>query len=93
MPKTHTNKFWEDLVLALIGDQFTLADDVLGLVLNLRPGRDTLQVWHRHGKDEEKKQTLLKDLEAIISLEEGMTFEHAVFSDVIEKKPEQIDKR
>jgi translation initiation factor 4E len=40
--KVFSNKFWEDLVLALIGDSFTDADEVLGLVLNLRPGKDTL---------------------------------------------------
>jgi hypothetical protein len=31
-------------------------------------------------------QAILKDLEAILALEEGMNFEHNVFSEVIEKK-------
>jgi translation initiation factor 4E len=42
VPKTHTNKYWEDLLLALIGDQFTDQDEVNGIILSLRPGQDTL---------------------------------------------------
>ena len=36
--KTHTSKYWEDLVLALIGEQLgTKSEMVCGLVLNLKP--------------------------------------------------------
>jgi len=42
LPKTHTNKLWEDLILALIGDQFTDAGEVLGLVIVLRHQADTI---------------------------------------------------
>jgi translation initiation factor 4E len=56
IPKSHTNKFWEDLTLALIGEQFTQEDEVLGLQLALKPVQDVLSVWIRHGKDQEKVQ-------------------------------------
>ena len=46
-PKTHTAKFWEDFLLALVGDQFTDDDEVLGLVLMLKFNGDSISIWHR----------------------------------------------
>jgi len=37
VPKTHTNKYWEDLVLAVLGEQFSVENEINGLVISLRP--------------------------------------------------------
>ena len=36
IPKAHTNKVWEDLVYAMLGEQFTQENEVLGLVLGIK---------------------------------------------------------
>ena len=69
-PKTHTNKFWEDLALALIGDMFSDENEVLGILVNLRPNSDQLQIWQRSGKDQKKINTLKGDLENALKLQE-----------------------
>ena len=33
VPKSHTNKYWEDLCMALIGDQFSDQNEVNGIVV------------------------------------------------------------
>jgi translation initiation factor 4E len=33
MPKSHANKYWEDIQFAMIGEQFREANEVLGVVL------------------------------------------------------------
>ena len=48
MPKTHTAKYWEDLLLAMIGEQFTTPNEILGLVLSTKYNGDSIAVWHRH---------------------------------------------
>ena len=48
LPKTHTSKYWEDLLVAMIGEQFTAPNEVLGLVLSTKFNNDTISVWHRH---------------------------------------------
>ena len=51
LPKTHTSKYWEDLLLAMIGEQFTLEGEVLGLVLSTKLNSDWISVWHRNAND------------------------------------------
>lgn len=37
IPKTHSNKYWEDAVLAMIGEQFSAQNEILGVQISLRP--------------------------------------------------------
>ncbi|AEO62687.1 uncharacterized protein THITE_2107141 [Thermothielavioides terrestris NRRL 8126] len=42
------DRYWEDLLLAIIGDQFCEAsDEVCGAVLSVRNGEDILSIWAR----------------------------------------------
>jgi translation initiation factor 4E len=48
MKKGVADRYWEDLLMALIGDQFSEAgDDVCGAVLSMRNGEDILSIWTR----------------------------------------------
>lgn len=48
MKKGVADRYWEDLLLALIGDQFAEAsEDVCGAVLSMRNGEDILSIWTR----------------------------------------------
>ena len=85
--KTHSNKYWEDLLLALIGDQFTDENEVNGIMISLRHNVDTLQIWNKSGKDQAKIETLKKDIENIIQLdisgEPNMKLEYENFQEAI----------
>eukprot|EP00356_Strombidium_inclinatum_P016395 CAMPEP_0170491598 /NCGR_PEP_ID=MMETSP0208-20121228/11143_1 /TAXON_ID=197538 /ORGANISM="Strombidium inclinatum, Strain S3" /LENGTH=164 /DNA_ID=CAMNT_0010767195 /DNA_START=43 /DNA_END=537 /DNA_ORIENTATION=+ len=45
LPKTHTSKYWEDLLLAMIGEQLGEEGLVAGLVMNLKPQFDKIGIW------------------------------------------------
>lgn len=48
LKKGVADRFWEDLLLALIGDQFGDAgEEVCGAVLSVRNGEDILSIWTR----------------------------------------------
>ena len=85
VPKTHSNKYWEDLLLALDGDQFTNEQEVVGILINVRPGRDVIQIWNRSGKDEAQVSTLKSDVERILRIdeEEGIKLEYMNFKDAL----------
>ncbi|KAI1072219.1 hypothetical protein NW752_009709 [Fusarium irregulare] len=49
MKKGVSDRYWEDLLLNLIGDQFGEAgDEVCGAVLSVRNGEDILSIWTRN---------------------------------------------
>ena len=48
LKKGIADRYWEDLLFAIIGDQFSDAsDEVCGAVLSVRNGEDILSVWAR----------------------------------------------
>lgn len=48
LKKGVADRYWEDLLLAIVGDQFAEAsDEVCGAVLSVRSGEDVLNVWTR----------------------------------------------
>ncbi|EEP79048.1 eukaryotic translation initiation factor 4E type 3 [Uncinocarpus reesii 1704] len=48
LKKGVADRYWEELLLAMIGDQFAEAsDEVCGAVLSVRSGEDVLSVWTR----------------------------------------------
>jgi translation initiation factor 4E len=51
------DRLWEDLILALIGDQYEDEDEVCGCVLSVRIQEDIISVWN---KDESNSQILTR---------------------------------
>ncbi|KAI3690763.1 hypothetical protein L2E82_48970 [Cichorium intybus] len=49
--KAVSGRFWEDLVLALVGDQLDYSDNICGIVLSVRFNEDILSVWNRNASD------------------------------------------
>ena len=49
VPKTHSNLFWENLSLAMIGEQFRCENEVMGIVISLKSHLDTISFWNKHG--------------------------------------------
>ena len=60
-PKSHCSKYWEDLLLAMIGEQFP-ENLVAGLVLNLKPQFDKIAVWITDSNNE----TSIAQVKAVI---------------------------
>ena len=48
LKKGVADRYWEDLLLGVVGDQFAEAgEEVCGAVLSVRSGEDVLSVWTR----------------------------------------------
>lgn len=45
MGKPYANKFWEELTLAMIGDEFPLEVSVNGVTATIHPDRIAISVW------------------------------------------------
>ena len=68
LKKGVADRYWEDLLLAMAGDQFAEAgDEVCGAVLSVRGGEDVLSVWTRiDGGRNIKIRYVLQDDSSII---------------------------
>ena len=48
LKKGVSDRYWEELLLGIVGDQFAEAgEEVCGAVLSVRSGEDVLSVWTR----------------------------------------------
>ncbi|CAM0872388.1 unnamed protein product [Alopecurus aequalis] len=66
--KAVSGRFWEDLVLVLVGDQLDYSDDVCGLVLSCRFNEDILSVWNRNASDHQAVMTLRDSIKRHLKL-------------------------
>ena len=49
--KGHANLLWENLLLGFIGEQFTLENEVTGVVLRIGLNFDKISIWFRSGRN------------------------------------------
>eukprot|EP00326_Haptolina_ericina_P027320 CAMPEP_0181186062 /NCGR_PEP_ID=MMETSP1096-20121128/9839_1 /TAXON_ID=156174 ORGANISM="Chrysochromulina ericina, Strain CCMP281" /NCGR_SAMPLE_ID=MMETSP1096 /ASSEMBLY_ACC=CAM_ASM_000453 /LENGTH=161 /DNA_ID=CAMNT_0023274945 /DNA_START=194 /DNA_END=679 /DNA_ORIENTATION=+ len=40
-------RYWEDILLAILGGQFRVGDEICGIVLSVRYQEDILSIWNR----------------------------------------------
>jgi translation initiation factor 4E len=49
LKKGVADRYWEDLLFALVGDQFAEAsDEVCGAVISMRSGEDVISIWTKN---------------------------------------------
>jgi hypothetical protein len=89
VPKSHSNKYWEEIQLAMIGEQFREENEVLGLVISLKPYQDIISIWNRNGTNKEKVQSLREDIERIISPDGEVKIDYEVFEEEKKKAEER----
>ena len=75
-----SNKLWEELTLAFIGDQFTYPNEVTGVQISIRKKRDIISIWNKNGGDEEIKNTIRNDCIRLMGLPEKSFFEYQQFT-------------
>ncbi|XP_044499688.1 eukaryotic translation initiation factor NCBP isoform X1 [Mangifera indica] len=83
--KVVSARFWEDLVLALVGDQLDYGDNICGAVLSIRFNEDILSVWNRNASDHQQAVMALRD-----SIKRHLKLPHTY---VMEYKPHDASLR
>eukprot|EP01118_Nematostelium_gracile_P009129 TRINITY_DN305_c0_g1_i1.p1 TRINITY_DN305_c0_g1~~TRINITY_DN305_c0_g1_i1.p1 ORF type:complete len:406 (-),score=113.62 TRINITY_DN305_c0_g1_i1:26-1183(-) len=84
--KDATNKIWNKLVLALIGEQFQFSEGLCGIVLSVRQKGDTINVWNKSGENQEEIQTTIKELKALLGCQNVKYQLHKTTVEKAEKK-------
>uniref|UniRef100_A0A0D9VS76 Eukaryotic translation initiation factor NCBP n=1 Tax=Leersia perrieri TaxID=77586 RepID=A0A0D9VS76_9ORYZ len=74
--KAVSGRFWEDLVLVLVGDQLDYSDDVCGVVLSVRFNEDILSVWNRNASDHQAVMALRDSIKRHLKLPHSYLMEY-----------------
>jgi Eukaryotic initiation factor 4E len=70
LPKGLASRYWEEIILALIGNQFMGVhhDEICGAVLSVRYSEDILGVWNKHSADRDTVEKIRDNIKKILQL-------------------------
>lgn len=51
LKKGLASRYWESLVMAMIGDQFDVGGEICGAVISIRHSEDILSLWNQSADD------------------------------------------
>ena len=87
--KGYANQIWEDLILAFIGEQFDIANEITGVVLQVQENTDKIGVWMRHGSDPATVQRVKANIMRLLNLPNDVKMNFQLFHQV----KESIDRK
>eukprot|EP01116_Phalansterium_solitarium_P022784 TRINITY_DN7656_c0_g1_i2.p1 TRINITY_DN7656_c0_g1~~TRINITY_DN7656_c0_g1_i2.p1 ORF type:complete len:523 (-),score=99.77 TRINITY_DN7656_c0_g1_i2:248-1816(-) len=61
------NRCWEDLLLAVLGEQFNVGDEICGVIMSIRYQEDILSIWNRSAQDQEVKRRIFEKMRELLS--------------------------
>jgi len=68
------DRLWEDLVMAVIGDQFDA--EICGCVLSVRTGEDIISVWNRDGNEQAAVGRIKDTIKKVLNLPPNTIMEY-----------------
>lgn len=81
------SRYWEELVLAIIGEQFDVGDEICGAVISVRPAEDVLSVWTKTADNLEATTQIRDQLRRILHLPANIPMDYKKHQDTPSTKP------
>jgi len=72
--KNETGKMWIQLVLYIIGEQFTYSNDICGVVLSVRPRNDTINIWNRNSNNINIINTTIDQIRQFLDIKRNIVY-------------------
>jgi len=77
--KGYANKLWEDLILAMIGEQFDYENEIHGIVIVTKPNFDSISVWNKNSRDNNMVESIKSDLIRALNLPDDVKMDYQQF--------------
>lgn len=61
-------RLWELLVLAVIGEQFSVGKEICGIVCSIRPQEDLISIWTKTANNQLVTQRIKETMKKVLSL-------------------------
>ncbi|EED85669.1 eukaryotic translation initiation factor 4E class II [Postia placenta Mad-698-R] len=80
------DRLWEDLVLAVVGDQFAEWPEICGCTISVRQNEDIISVWNRHDSDAQVKEKVKETIWRVLNLPPTTVMEYKSNNDSMQDK-------
>ncbi|KAK2720973.1 hypothetical protein QYM36_004756 [Artemia franciscana] len=75
------DRLWENLILAILGEQFVVGSEICGAVISLRYQEDIISVWNKNGKDRGTTLRIQDTLRRVLNLPANTIMEYKLHTD------------
>ncbi|KAJ3213746.1 Eukaryotic translation initiation factor 4E type 2 [Clydaea vesicula] len=76
LKKGIASRYWENLLLALIGDQFKVGEEICGAVISVRQTEDILSLWNKDATNKDVTYKIKETLKVVLDLPEKISMEY-----------------
>merc|ERR1711974_454259 len=76
LKKGLASRYWEDLIIGLVGGQYGIEDGICGAVVSLRYQEDIISVWNSDAADRDACMRIRDITRKLLKLPEGTTVEY-----------------
>ncbi|CAG0887920.1 unnamed protein product [Darwinula stevensoni] len=78
-----SSRCWENLILAMLGEQFMVGDEICGAVISIRYQEDILSVWNRTAGDQMTTARIRDTIRRVLNLPPNTIMEYKTHTDSI----------
>ncbi|XP_029024794.1 eukaryotic translation initiation factor 4E type 2-like isoform X1 [Betta splendens] len=75
------NRFWENIILAMVGEQFMVGEEICGAVVSIRFQEDILSIWNRTSSDQITTSRIRDTLRRVLNLPANTIMEYKTHND------------
>ncbi|TMW68617.1 hypothetical protein Poli38472_006085 [Pythium oligandrum] len=71
-----SSRYWEDLVLAIVGEQFDVGNEICGAVVSIRYTEDVISLWNRNADNSEACYRIRDTMRKVLNLPQFVALEY-----------------
>ncbi|XP_078266371.1 eukaryotic translation initiation factor 4E type 2 isoform X4 [Rhinoraja longicauda] len=87
------SRCWENLILAMLGEQFMVGEEICGAVVSVRFQEDIISIWNKTACDQATTARIRDTLRRVLNLPPNTIMEYKTHTDSIKIKPRFRDAR
>ena len=77
------SRCWENLIMAMLGEQFMVGEEICGAVVSIRFQEDIISVWNRSAGDQAVTNRIRDTFRRVLNLPPGTVTEYKAHNDSI----------
>ena len=81
--KGYSSRLWEDLLMAIIGNQFEEGESITGIEIRTKVRGDSISVWNKDASNDTQKESVKQDFLKALNAPEGLHLEYENFKESI----------